>query len=310
MQPERSTAEKAAAFWDANREKAKDPAFWMAHPLCRQAINRRITGSPHEWPLDWFKRVYGGRPFARGVSWGCGLGAFERAAVKIGLVREIDAFDISPASLEDARRAAEEEGIAGIHYRVGNFDDPRLEKSAYDIVFFHQSLHHVSRLERLFRALTSALVPGGAVSVDEYVGPSRHEWRQEHLKKAQEVLDRLPAEAKLRGELALPIEQNDPSEAVRSGEITRFLRGGFDLLEWKPYGGQIVDLVFPCITLEWAMSGEGVQYVEEMLALEDREIAEDPSRSHHLVAYGRLKAPSERKRLRSFSLGSWLRRFA
>ncbi|HEY3203428.1 MAG TPA: class I SAM-dependent methyltransferase [Thermoanaerobaculia bacterium] len=285
-----TTAEKAAAYWDANREKARDPAYWMAQPLCRQAINRRVSGSPHEWPLDWFKRVHAPRAFGLGVSWGCGLGAFERSARRLEVVSEIEAFDVSEASLGDARREAEKDGIEGIHYRFGNFDDPHLERRRYDIAFFHASLHHVSGLERLFRRLTFALKRGGGVYVDEYVGPSRGDWTREHLGLAQAVLDMLPAEGKLRSEIDLPIEMNDPSEAIRSSEIPRFLRNFFDIVAWRPYGGQIVDLVMPNLAAEWVASPEGLPYVAAMLEIEDYELSRNPASTHYLVAYGTLKS--------------------
>ncbi len=278
-----------ARYWDENREKAKDPGYWMAHPLCRQAINRRVSGNPHEWPLDWFKRVHAARPFERGVSWGCGLGAFERAAIRTGIVREVDAFDVSEASLADARREAASEGIEDIHYRVGNFDDPGLPRRRYDIVFFHASLHHVGALERLFRRLSFSLKRRGAVYVDEYVGPSRGEWTREKLRPAQALLDRLPAEGKSRSQIELPIEMNDPSEAIRSSEIPRFLRDFFDIFEWRPYGGQVVDLVMPCLQAAWAASDEGLRHLQAMLAIEEDELAKAPESTHYLVAYGRLK---------------------
>jgi len=280
---------RAADFWDANREKVKDPAFWMAHPLCRAAINRRVTGSADEWPLNWFQRLYGQKPFSRGVSWGCGLGAFERWAIKLGLVREIDAFDISPVSLEDARRVAEEDGLSGIHYKLGSFDRPELSDRAYDVVFFHASLHHVSNLEGLFETLSRALVPGGAIYLDDYVGRSRHLWRKRHLRLAQDVLDTLPAEAKLHQRLDFPVERDDPSEAVRSGEIVSFLREYFDLVEFKPYGGQIVALVLPFVAPDWMSSEQGQKQLQNMLEIEERQIRQNPSSSGYLVAYGTLK---------------------
>jgi SAM-dependent methyltransferase len=278
-----------ARYWDANREKAKDPGYWMAHPLCRQAINRRISGNVHEWPLDWFKRVHVPRPFERGVSWGCGLGAFERAAVRTGIVREIDAFDVSEASLADARGEASRDGIEGISYGVGDFDDPELSRRRYDIVFFHASLHHVGALERLFRRLAFSLKRKGAVYVDEYVGPSRGEWTLERLLPAQALLDRLPSEAKARTRIDLPIEANDPSEAIRSSEIPRFLRDFFDIVEWRPYGGQVVDLVMPCLRPGWAASGDGLAHVQALLAIEEEELARAPESTHYLVAFGRLR---------------------
>ncbi len=284
------TPSAVARYWDENREKSKDPAYWMAHPLCRQAINRRVSGNPHEWPLDWLKRVHATEPFARGVSWGCGLGAFERAAIKTGIVRAMDAFDISPRSLEDARLEAEREGISGIEYRPGDFDDARLEAGRYDVVFFHASLHHVRRLERLFRRIRGALPLDGAFYADEYVGPSRADWSVERLAAAQALLDSIPGSAKLGGTIALPIEPNDPSEAIRSSEIAEFLREQFEILEWRPYGGQIASLVFPSLEAAWTQSPEGLEWVARMMQLEDDQIRGDPSSTFYLVAYGRLRS--------------------
>ncbi|MGH9369294.1 MAG: class I SAM-dependent methyltransferase [Thermoanaerobaculia bacterium] len=301
-----------ARYWDENREKSKDPAYWMAHPLCRQAINRRVSGDIHEWPLDWFRRRHVRRPFERGVSWGCGLGAFERGAIRTGIVCAIDAFDISPKSLEDARREAEKEAISGIEYGIGDFDRPRLLDGRYDVVFFHASLHHVRRLGRLFRALRRALRPGGAVYVDEYVGPSRGEWTRERLRTAQELLDTVPEPALLTPRIALPIEQNDPSEAIRSGEIVSFLRQHFEMIEWRPYGGQIAALLFPNVSREWTESPDGLAWVSRVLEVEQEQILRDPSSTFYLVAYGRLRpeparvTPSERlSRLR----GRWRAEF-
>jgi SAM-dependent methyltransferase len=280
---------EAAEYWDENREKARDPTFWMAHPLCRQAINRRVSGNPHEWPMDYFKRVHVPRPFRRAVSFGCGLGALERALVTGGIVEEIDAFDISPASLEDARREAEVNGLRGIHYRIGDFNDPQLPRRRYDIAFFHQSLHHVSSLERLFRRLALALKPGGLIYIDEYVGPSRAEWTPGQLRTAQAALDGIPIEARLSEEIQPPIEVNDPSEAVRSSEIPTFFNDFFDPVEWRPYGGQIVDLVLPCTSNTWSLTPDGIASIGRMLEFEDGEITRDPAVTHYLVAVGRLK---------------------
>jgi SAM-dependent methyltransferase len=283
-------AHEAARYWDENRAKTNDPAFWMAHPLCRDAINRRVTGSPDEWPLDWFARVHAREPFPRAVSFGCGLGAFERSAVRCGVASQIDAFDISGRSLEEARETARSEGLHCIAYRIGDFDDPRLLFQRYDAAFFHASLHHVSRLERLFRRLAFTLKPGGALYIDEFIGPSRDTWSPGQLGFAQELLDLLPSDAKVTARLSAPIEVNDPSEAVRSREIPAFFHAHFEAVAWRPYGGQIVDLLFPCLRPEWLQTAEGSRAVATLLAIEDRELARDASLSHHVVAYGRLKS--------------------
>ena len=289
-----SISKQAAEYWDENREKSSDPGFWMAHPLCREAINRRVTGSPDEWPLDWFRRVHAGEPFLRAVSFGCGLGAFERSAARCGLALEIDAFDISARSLEQARETASLEGHRCIAYRIGDFDDPRLRFQRYDVAFFHASLHHVSELERLFRRLAFTLKPNGAIYFDEFVGPSRDRWSEEKLAFAQNLLDLLPPEAKVRDKLVAPIQADDPSEAVRSQEIPEFFHRFFEAVAWRPYGGQIVDLLFPCLDAQWLRSPAGHQTVLALLAIEDGELERDPALSHHVVAYGRLKPATGR----------------
>ncbi len=281
---------EVADYWDRNREKAKDPTFWMAIPLCRAAINRRISGSPDEWPMDWFQRVHAPAPFPRGASFGCGAGPFERAARRCGLIGEIDAMDLSEASLADARRLASEEGIGGIRYRIGDFNRPRLEPRRYDIACFHGSLHHVWNLERLFASLASALKPRGAIYLDEYVGPSRDRWTDEKLSLARRVYAGLPDSAKVAPTVAFPIEANDPSEMVRCGEIRKFVEEYFDLVEWKPFGGQLLGILVPLLKPDWVGSDEGQRAIRAMLDLEEEELRKNPGSTHHVLAYGRLKA--------------------
>lgn len=280
---------RAARFWDENRGLAEEPTFWMAHPICRAAINRRVTGSAQEWPLDWFKRSSGAQPRLTGLSWGSGLGGFERWAIRLGIVSAVDAFDLSPASVREAEQTAEAEGIHGVTYRLGDFNRPILEEAKYDIVFFHASLHHVANLEGLFSALSRALRRGGAIYVDDYVGRSRHEWRAAHLREAQAFLDRVPREALRRARVDFPVGRDDPSEAVRSDEIEEFLREYFDLVEWRPYGGQLAGLVLPCIDPGWAGSADGHRFVQEALDREERQLASNPESTDFVVAHGKLK---------------------
>lgn len=279
----------AAKFWDENRHRSLDPGYWAANPVCRYFINRRVTGNSHEWPLEWAKRVYVGTPLRRGISWGCGLGAFERDARRLGVVEQIDAFDVSEASLADARRESEAPKIDGIHYKLGDFNDPVIPLGKYDSVFFHASLHHVAALERLFRRLAIGLSRPRLIYVDEYVGPSRFHWEADRLAAAQRVLDEAPPSAKTGSQVLLPIEQNDPSEAFRSDEIMGFLRVFCDLAAWRPYGGQLVDIVFQYLKPDWVESPAGMEFLIKTLEMEDSELAVNPDATHGLVAVGYVK---------------------
>ena len=103
---------------------------------------------------------------------GCGTGALERDLVRRDLCAHVDAFDGSLASLALARSEARREGMADrIRYLAADFNRPALPRATWDLILFHQSVHHVARLERVYRDVARALAPDGLLYLDEYVGP-------------------------------------------------------------------------------------------------------------------------------------------
>ena len=128
-----SLGETASRYWDGHHHVAEDPLFWMANPLCRAAINRRVTGDPNVWPLDWFAREFGRGGFRRGLSLGCGMGSLERAARRIGLCDFLLGLDFSPASLEVARGKARSDEIAAVTYAVADLNRPEFGGEAFDV---------------------------------------------------------------------------------------------------------------------------------------------------------------------------------
>jgi SAM-dependent methyltransferase len=237
--------DKATRYWD--REVVEQEyQSWMTHPRVRHYINSMISGEPESWPLDWFQSWLAGRTFARALSIGCGSGGLERDLIRRGICQRIEAFDGSAESIRIAREEAEKAGYADrIHYSVGNFNEPELPRRAYDIVFAHQSLHHVRKLEKLFRAVLRALKPDGLFYLDEYVGPSSKHWNARSFAAHRALFDLIPERHRLVSILPLPIEVEDPSEAIRSGEILRELRVGFDVVERRDYGGNLLAPMFP-----------------------------------------------------------------
>lgn len=235
----------AAEFWD--REHAS-PQYcsWMEHPLIREAINRRIGGATPMWPVDWFSRRTRGRSFARALSIGCGTGALERDLLSRGVCERIDALDASVASVATARRLATEIGVAA-HYFLADFNRLGLPRRHYDLVIFHQSLHHVDALENLLPEVMRALRPDGLVLLDEYVGPSRSWWSPGRFRLQRSVYDALPAAVRALPKLPLPVHAFDPSEAVRSGAILPLLRVGFTIVTEQSYGGNLLAPIFPAL---------------------------------------------------------------
>jgi len=163
----------AATFWD---REAVNPTHvsWMANPAVRRYINAWISGDPDCWPIDWLLRTFPGLHLPRALSIGCGTGALERDLLSRGICENMVAFDGSPVSIDVARADAQRAGLSDrVTYNISDFNEPRLSAKAYDAVFFHQSAHHVAKLERVLRAVLRALKPGGMLYLDEFVGPSR-----------------------------------------------------------------------------------------------------------------------------------------
>lgn len=273
----------ARGFWD---QEAVAPQYvtWLDDPDVRKYVAGLIAGNGAELDaMGWFQLHLGARRFHRVLSVGCGSGPLERDLIRRNLSDEIDAFDGSIQSLILARRSAEAEGILPrIRYFAADFNEVSLPRSTYDAVFFHQSAHHVGKLEKLFRRILLALKPDGIVYLDEYVGPSRHYWNDvtmaHHRRMFQELI---PGEFRWVPELPAPVVYKDPSEAIRSAEIIPQLRIGFEIVARRGYGGNLLSLIYPAI--KWVVVPRPV--VMQIIERERAQLqAEDESYYQLLVA--------------------------
>jgi SAM-dependent methyltransferase len=267
-----SDVTRAGAFWD---RELTDPLHtsWMADLRVRHRINTMIGGSEMLWPVEWLERETAGRTFERGLSVGCGTGPLERQLIERNFCRTIDAFDGSLASLHIARKEADDQGTGNrIRYYAGDFNRPALPRNHYDIVFFHQSLHHVGKLEKLYRAVMHALKPDGYLYLDEFIGPSRHEWDPTKLAPYEAMLQTIPREFRRVDELPMPIQPEDPSEAIRSAEIMEQLRIGFEIEKMRSYGGNLLSVIYPHVRWQYAPD----ELAERLMAEEDKLLAKEP----------------------------------
>jgi SAM-dependent methyltransferase len=266
-------------FWDHHHHISEDKDFWMAHPACREAINRRVSGDRGVYPLDYLYASAGTPRFQRALSLGCGTGRLERAMSRLGIAAEIDAVDGSRVSIGIAQEKAEQEGLPGIRYRVADLNTVRLDRGVYDAVVFHQSLHHVASVEKLLERVSAALKPNGFLFLEEWTGPSRFEWNPPRLARARSFFEAVPEQWRKWPEVRAPIEEADPSEAVRSSAILPAVRRLFTIRLERPYGGQIVSILLPQVERERMPAGELDALIASWLALEEAELERDPAAS-------------------------------
>jgi len=269
LREERAETAAARRFWSSEGAREAEDHYWGAQPLVRRAINRRVTGDPNRWPMEWFAGTFAEKPFARGLSVGCGSGLLERDVLAKGICEAVEGIDFSEASIGEARFAAEEAHLSDrLTYRVEDVNALRLPRARYDIVFFHGSLHHLRQIERILAEVRQALKPGGLVYLDEYMGPSRAEWTDDDWGFARSAFDSLPEELKNRPRLAIPLPLDDPSESIRSSAIRPAAARLFETVEERPYGGNILWFVFPCLDME-RLRGDRTGALSRLSALED-----------------------------------------
>jgi SAM-dependent methyltransferase len=283
----RAETEAARRFWDEGGRREAEDHYWGAQPLVRRAINRRVTGDPNRWPMEWFADRYASSPLALGLSVGCGSGLLERDVLSKRICELVEGVDFSSAIIELAREQAEEASLSRhLHYRVEDINAMRLPRERYDIAFFHGSLHHVRGVERVLGEVRDALKPGGLLYLDEYMGPSRSEWTDAGWGFARSAFDALPAELKNRPSLMIPLPLDDPSESVRSSAIRPAVHRLFSVLEERPYGGNILWFVFPCLDMARLREDQSGA-LTRLIALEDHLLEKDWVESYFRVIVAR-----------------------
>ena len=267
----------AAEFWD--KQMARQSVYWTAYPQVREYVNELITGVGWLWPLIVLKAGWAFRPLPRVISIGCGTGSMERELRNVNAATKVIGYDVSKASIREARRLARREKLSGISYRVRDCNQLRLPANRYDGAFFHASLHHISDPDQLLEETSRSLKPHGMVYVDDYVGPSRDEWNDDHLKHARALFDLVPEEVKIVP-INPPFDYTDPSEMIRSSRTLPALRERFEILHYRPYWGNVL---FPILCAVDGVMFQQPKYAPVLTQLIEAE--------RELVARGELTDP-------------------
>lgn len=258
-------------YWNDLTHHTDVADIWMAHPLVRAAINRRVSGEERVWPITALRRWLGERaPLATSVSIGCGAGSLERSLIDEGVVAHAVGIDLAENAIEEAAKQA---GYRPLDYLVADARAfLRRNRGKFDAVFFHQSLHHFDRLDELMDDVAQALRTGGMLYLDEYVGPSRDEWSPLKLVRPNLAYRTLPASVRRPRIVRAPINREDPTEAIRSSGIMPAVERRFRIVERRDYGGNLLALLYPNLRRPDEGSAPEVfdAAVAKLLAMEER----------------------------------------
>jgi SAM-dependent methyltransferase len=242
------TCPGGASYWSDPEKHAWD-GIWMNHPAVRAWVNRRVTGDPALWPIYSLRLAMPERlPFGRTLSIGSGLGDFERALVQLDIASTVTGIELSPEIVAEAeKRAAEQRRGDRIRYVAADARAFLADARGLDAICFHASLHHFDRISELLDLVRKALKPGGVLYLDEYVGPSRHEWTWRQLLEWNVRYRSLPAVVRRTHVVRPPVSDLDPTEAIAASDILPEVERRFRVLHRWDYGGNLLLAIFPSL---------------------------------------------------------------
>ena len=253
-----ASAQKIANKWDKARDTFVTGGAWHQHPLVVKSYKQRLAANSPNFVAHLLEK-YGKRQ--KCLSIGCGDGGIELEMVKGGVYETMRGVDLSPARVETANQAVPEELKGKMEFLVQNAEKD-LNGQEYDLVLFTHALHHIFDLESMSRALRDRIMkPKDVILVlEEYVGPVRWQFSDHHLNLMADFFHNVESKfphytEKIRqnplwdGTKFVPpnaesVEQDDPSETIRSNEIVSVLSDHLSLIEDVPLGGNFFQWIF------------------------------------------------------------------
>jgi ubiquinone/menaquinone biosynthesis C-methylase UbiE len=184
-------------FHDQDRDASRIAALDEVSHAARYG-NRKYyetVDDSRRYVSSWIRDHAAGKVF---LDYACGNGELAFVAARAGAEMAIG-IDISRVSVENARRAAAEAGLANTCFVQGDAENTRLPAKSVDVIVCAGVLHHLD-LSFAFPELRRILAPGGRVLAYEaldynplirlyrHLTPAmRTEWEAAHILKMSDV---------------------------------------------------------------------------------------------------------------------------
>src|SRR5256885_4866188 len=103
------------------------------------------------------------------VDLGAGEGTLSQLLAK--KARKVVAMDNAPKMVEFGAQLAKRHGFTNLEYRLGDIEDPPIEKNSVDLAIFSQALHHAIHPERAIAAAHRILRKSGRIVILDLLSP-------------------------------------------------------------------------------------------------------------------------------------------
>jgi ubiquinone/menaquinone biosynthesis C-methylase UbiE len=235
-----------------NQEEIIHSNWWII-PLVRKRWNKLISGNENTIYEEFLmKEVLSNDKEIRMLSIGSGVCSHELALAEYLQFKEITCVDLAQNRLNEAKKIADKKGLKNIRFECANIFEFIEKGNKYDIVFFHQSLHHFANMNAFIPDfICNSLTNNGKLIINEFVGPSRLQFPKTQIKAINEALAIIPKpfrkrfktelyKTKFYGSGILRMIQADPTECIDSINIMPNIYHHFDTIVERPYGGNIL----------------------------------------------------------------------
>jgi len=259
--------------------------------MVRKRWNKLISGNENIIYEDFLvKEVLSTNKEIRMLSVGSGVCSHELVLAKNPQFKEILCVDLAQNRLDEAKKIADKNGLNNIRFECANIYDHLKKGVQYDIIFFHQSLHHFDTInEFISDTICNALSPNGKLIINEFVGSTRLQFPKKQIKAINEALKIVPKTYRKRfktnlyknkfyGSGIIRMIQADPSECIDSKNIMPSIYKHFDTIVERPYGGNILMNVLKDISHHFVeIDNKKESVLKELFEFEDNYLKSNSS---------------------------------
>ena len=252
----RALHERIGRKWDSTSRARKTRANWWHSPTLQAYVDARISPETGRGVIGAFGQRLAGGQLARGLSIGAGEGSKEAALIAAGLVDRFKLYELSELRCARGREAAAAAGL-GDRLTFHAADAFARAHQPYDLVYWDHALHHMMNVAEALSWSVAALVPGGYLVINDYIGPTRLQWRRAEVRMARAYMAAAAAfldDPPPRVPYKIPVLSRwrqalrDPSEAPQSDRILDAARAACGGFAPKPIGGALINICGPHVT--------------------------------------------------------------
>ena len=257
-------------------------ANWWIVPEVQKRWFAKVSNNPEINFIQYIMKVLGKEKQLKLISLGSGNCTKELELAEYPNFQSITCMDLAQNRLNEARKKAEQSRLTNIEFVCTDITQFKFPKNHYDVFFFNSALHHFDQIDNFFKnTIIPSLKPDGKLVIIEFVGSTRLQFPQHQIKAINEAIKIIPKPLRKRfktnsykssfsGSGIWRMKLADPSECIDSASIIPTIHKYFNIVEERPYGGNILANVLKDISHQFIeLNNEKKEVLHQLFQFED-----------------------------------------